>query len=131
MPPWDRTSCPTSMAYSHADFPTYWDYINLDTLLSLQHPVTPFPDEEIFIIYHQTTELYFKLSLHELRQLHESDQLTGGRNARKGAPCEPVLQGIGGQLRRHGGRPGPKAISAVPNVPASLKWVSERAIPAD
>ena len=25
----------------HADFPTYWDYINLDTLLSLQHPVTP------------------------------------------------------------------------------------------
>ena len=61
----------------YADFPTYWDYINLDTLLSLQHPVTPFPDEEIFIIYHQTTELYFKLSLHELRQLHESDQLTG------------------------------------------------------
>ena len=24
----------------HADFPTYWDYINLDTLLSLQQPVT-------------------------------------------------------------------------------------------
>ncbi|MCH1575115.1 MAG: tryptophan 2,3-dioxygenase family protein [Flavobacteriales bacterium] len=61
----------------HADFPTYWDYINLDTLLSLQHPVTPFPDEEIFIIYHQTTELYFKLSLHELRQLHSSQQLSG------------------------------------------------------
>ena len=33
----------------HADFPTYWDYIRLDTLLSLQRPVTPFPDEEIFI----------------------------------------------------------------------------------
>ena len=27
----------------HADFPTYWDYINLDTLLSLQQPVTPLP----------------------------------------------------------------------------------------
>lgn len=61
----------------YADFPTYWDYINLDTLLSLQHPVTPFPDEEIFIIYHQTTELYFKLSLHELRQLHEAPNPTG------------------------------------------------------
>jgi tryptophan 2,3-dioxygenase len=61
----------------HADFPTYWDYINLDTLLSLQHPVTRFPDEEIFIIYHQTTELYFKLSLHELNQLHSSQQLSG------------------------------------------------------
>ena len=30
----------------HADFPTYWDYINLDTLLSLQHPVTPFPTKK-------------------------------------------------------------------------------------
>jgi len=50
----------------HADYLTYWDYINLDTLLSLQHPITPFPDESIFIIYHQITELYFKLALHEL-----------------------------------------------------------------
>ena len=55
----------------HADFLTYWDYINLDTLLSLQHPITPFPDESIFIVYHQITELYFKLVLHELEQLSE------------------------------------------------------------
>ena len=55
----------------HADFLTYWDYINLDTLLSLQHPITPFPDESIFIVYHQITELYFKLVLHELEQLAE------------------------------------------------------------
>ena len=27
----------------YADYLTYWDYINLDTLLSLQHPITPFP----------------------------------------------------------------------------------------
>ena len=54
----------------HADFPTYWDYINLDTLLSLQQPVTPFPDEQIFVIYHQITELYFKLSLLEIEQIH-------------------------------------------------------------
>ncbi len=53
----------------HADFLTYWDYIHLDTLLSLQSPKTPFPDEEIFIIYHQITELYFKLVLHECRQI--------------------------------------------------------------
>lgn len=33
----------------------------LDTLLSLQNPKTPLPDEEIFIIYHQITELFFKL----------------------------------------------------------------------
>jgi len=48
---------------------TYWDYIHLDTLLSLQHPKTHFPDETIFITYHQITELYFKLILHELKQI--------------------------------------------------------------
>ncbi|MGB5320214.1 tryptophan 2,3-dioxygenase family protein, partial [Eudoraea sp.] len=48
---------------------TYWDYIHLDTLLSLQVPRTHFPDEEIFIMYHQITELYFKLILHEEKQI--------------------------------------------------------------
>src|ERR1700712_2560812 len=60
----------------HADFLTYWDYIHLDTLLSLQSPKTPFPDEEIFIIYHQITELYFKLVLHECKQITEPETLT-------------------------------------------------------
>lgn len=60
----------------HADFLTYWDYIHLDTLLSLQSPKTPFPDEEIFIMYHQITELYFKLALHECKQITEQENLT-------------------------------------------------------
>ena len=60
----------------HADFLTYWDYIHLDTLLSLQNPKTPFPDEEIFIMYHQITELYFKLVLHECKQITEKEILT-------------------------------------------------------
>jgi tryptophan 2,3-dioxygenase len=60
----------------HADFLTYWDYIHLDTLLSLQTPKTPFPDEEIFILYHQITELYFKLALHECKQLADKNDLT-------------------------------------------------------
>ena len=56
---------------------TYWDYIHLDTLLSLQVPRTYFPDEEIFIMYHQITELYFKLILHEQKQLvdHKSQRV--------------------------------------------------------
>ncbi len=53
----------------HADYLTYWDYIHLDTLLSLQTPKTKIPDEEIFIIYHQITELYFKLILKAIKQL--------------------------------------------------------------
>jgi tryptophan 2,3-dioxygenase len=60
----------------YADFLTYWDYIHLDTLLSLQSPKTPFPDEEIFIMYHQITELYFKLALHECKQIAEHPNLT-------------------------------------------------------
>ena len=52
-----------------SNYLTYWDYVHLDTLLSLQNPKTDFPDEMIFIIYHQITELYFKLSLHELEQI--------------------------------------------------------------
>lgn len=53
----------------YADYLTYWDYVHVDTLLSLQNPKTSFPDEEIFIMYHQITELYFKLSLHEFNQM--------------------------------------------------------------
>ena len=60
----------------YADFLTYWDYIHLDTLLSLQTPKTPFPDEEIFIMYHQITELYFKLVLHECKQISNHTDLT-------------------------------------------------------
>ncbi|MCS7297988.1 MAG: tryptophan 2,3-dioxygenase family protein [Bacteroidia bacterium] len=45
---------------------TYWDYIELETLLTLQKPRTDFPDEVIFIVYHQITELYFKLVKVEL-----------------------------------------------------------------
>lgn len=59
----------------YADYNTYWDYIHLDTLLSLQNPKTSFPDEEIFIMYHQITELYFKLSLHEIKQLAKMSPL--------------------------------------------------------
>lgn len=55
---------------------TYWDYIHLDVLLSLQVPKTHFPDEEIFITYHQITELYFKLILHEMKQIVSDLDLT-------------------------------------------------------
>ena len=52
-----------------SDYISYWDYIQLDTLLTLQKPRTKIVDEPIFIMYHQITELYFKLSLHELEPL--------------------------------------------------------------
>ncbi len=60
----------------YADYLTYWDYIHLDVLLSLQNPKTPFEDEKIFIIYHQITELYFKLILNAIEQVATSSDLT-------------------------------------------------------
>lgn len=60
----------------YADYLTYWDYIHLDTLLSLQTPRTGFPDEEVFIMYHQITELHFKLSIHELEQIVSTENIT-------------------------------------------------------
>lgn len=61
----------------YADYISYWNYIHLDTLLSLQNPRTNFPDEEIFIMYHQITELYFKLSLHEINQIANGNKISG------------------------------------------------------
>lgn len=58
------------------DSVTYWDYIQVDTLLSLQKPRTKIPDEQIFIIYHQITELYFKMALNEFEQLGTCKALT-------------------------------------------------------
>ena len=47
---------------------TYSGYLGLDTLLAAQHPVSrpPHHDEMLFIIQHQTSELWIKLVLHEL-----------------------------------------------------------------
>ncbi len=53
----------------HAKPLNYWDYVEVDTLLSLQKPRTHFKDEEIFIMYHQVTELVQKMMLHEIKQL--------------------------------------------------------------
>ena len=46
---------------------SYGDYLQLDTLLSAQHPLSPVHDEMLFIVQHQTSELWMKLMLHELR----------------------------------------------------------------
>jgi len=45
----------------------YGSYLGLDTLLSAQHPLSDHHDEPLFIIQHQTSELWLKLVLHELR----------------------------------------------------------------
>ncbi len=46
---------------------SYGDYLQLDAILGAQHPLSPDHNEMLFIIQHQTSELWLKLMLHELR----------------------------------------------------------------
>jgi tryptophan 2,3-dioxygenase len=46
---------------------TYADYLKLDALLSAQHPISDLHDEMLFVIIHQTKELWLKQMLHEVR----------------------------------------------------------------
>jgi tryptophan 2,3-dioxygenase len=55
---------------AHLDFSrsmSYSDYLQLDKILSAQKPLSPNHNEMLFIIQHQTSELWMKLMLHELR----------------------------------------------------------------
>ena len=52
---------------------TYVSYLHLDELLMLQQPrsTPPEHDEMLFIVVHQTYELWFKLVLHEIDKIFE------------------------------------------------------------
>ena len=59
---------------------SYGDYLHLDELLSAQHPLSPDHNELLFIVQHQTSELWMKLMRHELAAAIESiasDELQG------------------------------------------------------
>ncbi|HRO60707.1 MAG TPA: tryptophan 2,3-dioxygenase [Burkholderiaceae bacterium] len=55
----------------YRDQMSYGDYLRLDTLLDAQHPRSSDHNEVLFIIQHQTSELWMKLALHELRAARE------------------------------------------------------------
>ncbi len=60
---------------------SYGDYLCLDSLLDCQHPLSnpPHHDEMLFVIQHQTSELWMKLMLHELQaavRLVQQDKLS-------------------------------------------------------
>ena len=46
---------------------SYGDYLHLDKVLTAQAPLSQSPDELLFIIQHQTSELWMKLAIHEIR----------------------------------------------------------------
>ncbi len=54
----------------------YWDFVQTDALLNLQVQRTVFPDEMIFLMYHQINELIFKMILWEMKQISHHTELT-------------------------------------------------------
>jgi tryptophan 2,3-dioxygenase len=60
----------------HANHITYWDYIQTDALLNLQIQRTRYPDEMVFIMYHQVNEIIFKMMLWEIEQVSTNKALT-------------------------------------------------------
>jgi tryptophan 2,3-dioxygenase len=61
-----------------ADKMSYSDYLSLSSILEAQHPLSDAHDEMLFVIQHQTAELWMKLAIHELvaaREAIASDQL--------------------------------------------------------
>ncbi|MDB4121403.1 tryptophan 2,3-dioxygenase family protein, partial [bacterium] len=53
----------------------YWDYIQTEALLNLQVQRTVFPDENVFIMYHQVNELLFKMVLSEMDQIARNNNI--------------------------------------------------------
>ena len=70
--------CPVSWHDAKMDFGddmSYGDYLGLNQILSAQHPLSPNHNEMLFIIQHQTSELWIKLMLHELHAVRQQMQL--------------------------------------------------------
>ena len=67
--PGDDASAPShhGARLDYASTMSYGDYLQLDAVLGAQHPRSPSHDEMLFIVQHQTSELWMKLALHELR----------------------------------------------------------------
>jgi len=62
---------------------SYGHYLDIDTVLGAQHPITDEHDEMMFIIIHQASELWMKLCLHELDAAIESVRADRTRPAMK------------------------------------------------
>ena len=56
----------------YASTMSYGDYLQLDAVLGAQRPLSGAHDELLFIVQHQTSELWMKLALHELRAARAS-----------------------------------------------------------
>ena len=65
-PPTERIVSDEGARFDFSREMSYGDYLHLDAILNAQHPLSPSHDEMLFIVQHQTSDLWMKLLLHEL-----------------------------------------------------------------
>jgi tryptophan 2,3-dioxygenase len=81
----DRTCNPGGQGakMTFRDAMSYGDYLRLENLLAQQHPLSDAHDEMLFVIQHQTSELWMKLAIHEL---------VAARNALNSSDMAPMFK---------------------------------------
>lgn len=75
MPPYDPAADGAQMSFDGRM--SYGDYLRIDQILTAQAPLSAAHDELLFIIQHQTSELWMKLAIHELNQARTT--IAGGQ----------------------------------------------------
>ena len=79
----DRPSHPDGARLDFAGAMSYGDYLQLDQVLGAQKPLSADPNELLFIIQHQASELWLKLMIHEL---------TGARDHVAASDLQPAFK---------------------------------------
>jgi tryptophan 2,3-dioxygenase len=82
------TTCPYNPADDGAEMAfdgrmSYGDYLKIDQILTAQAPISAAHDEMLFIIQHQTSELWMRLALHELDAVRQKIAADAPREAFK------------------------------------------------
>ncbi|TCP63940.1 tryptophan 2,3-dioxygenase [Baia soyae] len=63
----EQMGCPAGVHTNFRNDMTYGDYLRLDQILDAQHPLSNHHDELLFVVIHQTSELWMKQMIHELQ----------------------------------------------------------------
>ena len=128
MPETDRRTTKARSSTSRSDM-SYGDYLHLDEVLGAQHPLSPEHNEMLFIVQHQTSELWMKLMLHELQR---GDALRRERRARQrlqdAGAREPHHGAAGARLGRAGDDDAARVLGD-PALPGEQQRLPELAVP--
>ena len=108
---------------------SYGDYLQLDAILNAQKPLSPDHNEMLFIIQHQTSELWMKLMLHELRAAIATIARDELRQRLQDAGAGQPHHGAAGACLGRAGDHDAARVQRDPPLPRQLQRFPERAVP--